>query len=440
MKGKRILVFGIFLGTVFGWTLGFLRLPYIEKNYSFLMGFISCLALVAIGGILLYAWNKNAILWRMIGKGQAEENPKKNYALLWLLISAFILLGGSLSSWLIFKQNEFFKIQTQRQNEKIAEQSTMMETTRKSNLIVLMNNLYDDIKDELKNQPERTLSDETIARIVALNFSFKPYRSIEGDSLSEKKLSPERGQLLLLLATLKMDTSSFNEIKRQTSFFRADLEGANLKGADLSGVDLREANLEDAILSEANLSQADLRHAYLVRSNLKKANLNKGNLESANMKWADLSGANLKEANLNVVDLTSARLTRADLRKATMTYSELSGAFLNEAKLGGSEIRGNNFANANLSGAVLNNAVMRVTNLSNAILNDANLEGADLTGSVVEEENWLEKLENWQIKGAQQIQEKYDIGLDESGVFYIYEAGFGKRGMYIPVDRIRSSS
>lgn len=419
MKEKRNLIAGLILGGVIGWTLGFLRLPYVEKNVSFWMGFVLCLALVFLGAVLMFVWNKNKTLLDLIDQ-RTDNNSgaaTRTYRLLWMTVATFILLGGGVSTWLIMKQNRFFEVQALQQQEKTAEQAAMMASTRKSNLLVLMNVLFDKIDEELKNNPQRTLSEETIARIIALNHSFQPYRYLEGDSLSERKLSPERGQLLLLLSTFDIDTSSFNKIKSQTSFYGADLENANLAGANLSGIDLREANLNDANLSGAHLDRADLGKASLLRCNLSQSDLNQTNLEAADLRWANLSDANLRGADLDIVEMTAATLTRADLRNAIITYAELSGVFLNEADLTGSNLNGTNLENANLSGALVKDVNLRVANLTEAILEKTSLEGADLHGVMVADDSWLEKLDQWQVTGAEAIRKGYYIQLDKSGIY-----------------------
>ena len=61
MKGKRYLLIGLVFGIMIGWALGFLRLPYIEKNFSFLLGFIAALVLVSLLLVLLNVWNQNLL-------------------------------------------------------------------------------------------------------------------------------------------------------------------------------------------------------------------------------------------------------------------------------------------------------------------------------------------------------------------------------------------
>ncbi len=416
---KRYLLIGMLLSGILGWTLGFLRLPHLEKNTSFLMGFLSCLAVILIGVLLLLAWNNNIRLLRwMEGRDAAKDrlSPRNTYTLIWLLFAIFIVLGGAVSSLLIYQQNRFYKDQIRQQNEKIDQQLALLEAARQSNLIVLNNQLLADINAELASKPDRSLSKETISRIAALNYSFKPHRYLEKGRLSEQKLSPERGQLLVILSGLNMDTSSFNQVKQQTSFNYADLRGADLSGVDLSGADLKWANFKDADLSKANLNQADLNEAYLWGTNLRKANLQKATLEKANLQWADLVEANLNRANMNGVKMRSAKMTRADLRGATITYADLSSTFLNEAVLTNADLSFTNLSSANLSIAVLKEAVMKTTNLSSTVLDKANMQGVNLRWGVIDVENWFEKLENWQVKGKDDIQKRYNVIPDEAGL------------------------
>ena len=48
MKAKRNLLIGGILGGLVGWILGALRLPYVDKSHSFLLGFITCLGVIEL--------------------------------------------------------------------------------------------------------------------------------------------------------------------------------------------------------------------------------------------------------------------------------------------------------------------------------------------------------------------------------------------------------
>ncbi|MEP7127924.1 MAG: pentapeptide repeat-containing protein [Chitinophagales bacterium] len=407
MKAIIKLLIGIILGFAIGWFLGFLRLPYIEMNHSFLLGFIACVVIVLLIFLLLIAWNNNSTLHRLIGKTPANDVPKtvtRTYRIIRILIASIIVAGGLLSSFLIYKQSNYFKTQMQNQDRKIQEQSALIESIRKGNMVFLMSNILNNVEEELKNS--RTLSDVVIARIAALSFSFKPYKYFQGDSLSAKELSPERGQLLMALLLMKMDSGSFAGIKQMASFASADLRGASLKHADLSGANLKNADLKDADLGDANLSNANLWSANLWGVNLNNANLSGADLKRSDLRWAALNGTNLKFADMNGAQLSSAQLVKADVLDAFVQYADLEGAILTEANL-----TGVNFLGAGMRKINLNNADLTRTDLRMTDLNEATLLGTELNKALVDS-NWMDKLNEWRLTGSKEIQENYNVVTD----------------------------
>ena len=426
MKGIKNLLVGFTLGILIGWALGFLRLPFIEKNFSFLIGFIACLALGLLALVLIYVWNKNALILKLLGKYSSTKNSvnaTKTYTMVWILVAFFIVLGGVANILIIFKQNKFFKTQTQIQNKKITEQSELIVSISKSNQVFLMSNILDKVDDELKNNPNGKMSDATIARIAALGYSFKPYRYLEGDSLSDNKLSPERGQLLLALSIMNIDSSSFDKIKLKTSFSGADLSKADLKEIDLTEADLKGADLTEADLKKVILKRADLTKAKLWAANLNKADLSETNMRRADLSWADMSGADLNNANFRGAILTSAIFKNTDLSGAYFRWADLNGVLLNEANLtdvdmAAAFLRKANLSKTNLSGVNLTSADLRETNLREtnlkgadlrfAQLTNADLTGAQLNGAIIEED-WFKKLDQWKVIGAIEIQTRYKI-------------------------------
>lgn len=411
MKATRNLLIGIILGAMIGWFLGFLRLPYIEKISSFQLGFIACVVLVLLVLALLFAMKKHSFLLRLIGGEPVQQDSQtatRTYRVIWILVAAFIIAGGLLSSILIQRQSRFIKSQLQKQNSKIQQQSELMSSLRKSNMVVLLNDILDKVDDELKNHPDGKLSDKTILSIVAaFNYSFTPYRYWEGDSLSEKKLSPEKGQLLLALCTKNIDSTSFDKIKLSAHFSGADLRKGDLRGVDLNDADLEDADLSDADLSGASLRGTDLRNANLWGAHMNKANFFRADLRRAVLSWAELNEAKMDSANLNGADLTNAQLRKADLRKATFRAAKLDGALLNEANL-----EGGNLVDASLKKANLTRANLTKADVNRANFNEAIMTETELSKILDVDKNWFEKLNEWQIIGAKEIQEHYKIVLD----------------------------
>ncbi|MFN0176998.1 MAG: pentapeptide repeat-containing protein [Saprospiraceae bacterium] len=404
MKKIKQLLIGFFFGMVIGWALGFLRLPYIEKNFSFLLGFIAALALVSF--VLLVVISRNRIfLSGHIGKNGVvgDSQSPVTYRYIRIVLLAVLVLGGLVAGLNIFRQIESLKLQIQNQDRKLVEMSALVETLKKNDLEPLLSTILEDIGEELERNPGRKLRDTSIARIAALSFAFKPYKYIEADSLSEKAYSPGRGQLLQALVLMKIDTGSFARIKRSTRFDGADLRGTNLKGADLSGINLQEANMKDAELSGANLSGADLGGANLWGANLNRANLSNTDLKRADLSWAQLNEANLKYANLNGANLTNAQLRKADLDHATFQWAKSGGALFNQANLASVNFTGANFTKVNLSQANLNDADLRKINLSEADL------GGVLLNKALVEEKWVEKLKEWRATGVKELMENYTV-------------------------------
>jgi uncharacterized protein YjbI with pentapeptide repeats len=414
MKSIWKFLLGTVLGAAMGWGVGYLRIPMVEMEDSFWVGFAVCLALVFLIIALLFIWNKNAVLLRLIGKtatpNDAATAPRA-YAAIWILVALFIVLGGSVSSWMVYRQNKMLEAQTQSQDQRIWQQSELIESIRKSSQVILMGNVLEDVEDDLEKNPSGMLSDATVARVAALSYSLKPYASFAGDTLSRARLSPERGQLLLALSLMDIDSASFAKIKKSAIFLGADLGDANLQGANLSGVNLREANLRGADLSGANLRGADLKGANLWGAKLNNAQLKGANLRAANLCWAELNGADLREANLNGVLLGSAILRKADLGGATFTWAKANSAMLNEVNLVNVDMQGTIFERANLSQVNFTESNLLQANLNEAILVDVEL------AEVRVDKDWAEKVEKWKITNAAEIVAGYEV-IDDTTAKY----------------------
>lgn len=404
MKGKRYLLIGLLFGIVIGWALGFLRFPYIEKNFSFLLGFMAALAFVSLALILLTAWNK-AFLPGLVGKKTITQNSKntRTHTFIWIILGGVLVLGGVTSGFAIFRQIESFRHQIQNQDKQLHEMAALLDFVKKQDMGPLMRSVLDDVDKEIKGNPGRMLRDTTIARIAALSFASRPYKYIEDDSLSEKAYSPERGQLLKALLLMQPDTGSFARIKQKTLFAGADLRGADLKGLDLSGINLMEANLKDVDLSGADLSGANLGEANFWGANLNRANLSHADLKRADMSWAQLNQATFTQANLDGANLTNAQLTNADLQDATFQWAQSGGALFNGANLRGVDLFGTDLTKANMRQANLDDANLRYVNLGEADLIEAQLNKA------VVDQNWPEKIKKWQPQGVKLLQEGYRV-------------------------------
>ena len=318
------------------------------------------------------------------------------------------LLVAVIPIWLLMQQNGLLRQQNDKfdlQNERLNLQNNLLEADRRSSLVFLMSNILDKVDEEIREQKQKmkvvtdstkySLSKPLVNRIIALSKAFKPYRMMEGDSLSDL-VSPERGQLFIALMENSLDSATQNTIVERGDFSRAvigevvipfsNLSGAYLSGADLSGAYLWGTYLWGAYLSGANLSGADLSEADLWGADLWGADLWGADLWGANLSGADLSEADLSEADLWGADLSEADLSEADLWGADLSEADLWGADLSEADLReadlwGADLRGADLRGAYLSGAYLRGAYLRGAYLSGADLWGADLRGADLRGA-----------------------------------------------------------
>ena len=296
----------------------------------------------------------------------------------------FVGFGGMLGTMLLYNQNKLLTQQNlllQRQNYRLDQQTYLQEADRRSSLIFLMGNLLDAIDQELKTDVGqagvRDLSPQIIGRVVALSKSLRPYRYLQGDSLVNREISPERGQLLVSLVNSQIDNSTLQRIFRIADFSFADLKDAALSGEYLSGINLNHADLSGATLDETDLSRADL-------------------------SGADLSDAVFARANLKEARFRQSILTNAYFESADLTQANFYGASMQSANLAGAKLRQTHFTHADLSGA----------NFFGANMIKTGLEQARLDSAVVETKEWLQTLSEAgqdSIKGLNYVLSNYKV-------------------------------
>lgn len=277
-----------------------------------------------------------------------------NNIIMRFFIGAFAAAFALLGTIALMNQNKKIETQTnllEVQTKRLDQQTYLQEAERRSSLVFLFSNIMDAINSELKEdigeKGKRDLSPQLMGRINALSTRLKPYRYLDGDNLTKKPLSPERGQLLVSLLGSELDIITYKKIYQRLNLNSADLKGAvlsdanlrsadlllaDLRSADLRSADLSGADLRGANLSEANLSGADLSEAILLVANLSEANLSGADLSGTDLRNADLIGVDLRSANLSDADLSGADLSGANLIGANLRIVDLSEARLNEVE------------------------------------------------------------------------------------------------------------
>ena len=302
-----------------------------------------------------------------------------------------------------------YTAQIQLQQSQIDRQTALLDSGRQVGMINRMNIVLANVSKELDQTRERKLSDETIEQIAALSYSFTSHLYLDYDGIPSNMRSPERGQLLLLLSSMHIDTGCLKHIMKKTSFAGAILRDANLEGINLYGVNLQGADLQDANLIGAHLDGANLSFANLWGADLHQANLAGANLKRADLSWSNLNGADLQWTNLQEADLVAAKARKTKFRGSFLQWADLGGASLNEADLENTDMFRCNLKKAQLENANLGGSILTYAILSEANLHGLNLADAVLSNLIISDQHWLKRLEDWQVNGAFEIQRKYKM-------------------------------
>lgn len=409
MKRRWFLVVGVPLGAIAGWGFASLGLSNIAYNYPFLVGVMVTLSLVAIALLLVYGLNRNTFVKRVFSRGSSDE-PAGTIPSLITAVGLLFAIGVLIAAFSVSRMNTNFGREIKKKDDLIAEQTAQIKNLQAQNLMSAMNELLEELEEEVQQTPERIVSDQMVARIAALSFSMKPYKSLEGDSVSEKVYSPERGQLLIALARMNIDSSSFENIKAQSDFSGADLRRSDFAGMDLKGLKAKRAIFDEAKLEGTNFSKADLEASSFWAAYMNHAVFDSANLKWCNLSWADMNFASMKHCDFFGSDFASAKLQEADLSYASLKRADLEGANMAKIKFVGAFLRNTGMRKANLTGADFTNSVM-----TESVYTGADLTGVNITNAVLNRDAWFEKMTDWNVGGIEEIKLKYDKVEDTSG-------------------------
>ncbi|MEM9918363.1 MAG: pentapeptide repeat-containing protein [Bacteroidota bacterium] len=378
---------GLFFIAVLSGILTYFCWSYIVRNSSFLLGFATCLLLISMGWGLQVFWSRKAKI----------TTARPLYA--GLLTAGLLVLGSMVCALLIVRQSAALEAQDAYQNQRLEQEAALIASADRGHFLLLMRNLLTKVDRELQEGTEGRLQEKTIARIAALSYSLKPYAYVVQGGVAAQKLSPERGQLLLALVNMEIDSSVFAQIKFRTTFAGADLRRADLRATDLSGVNLEGADLVEADLRNSNLEGANLKAANLWGANLRNAKLNRAEAKNAVLSWAEMHAADLRNIDLSGADLTSTKLRKANLNGSKLKFVQMDGAFLNNANLVGADLMWANLRRANLSDA----------NLRKASLKWTTFKETNLYGVTVGQADWMAQLKKWRVKGVSEVETQYQL-------------------------------
>jgi len=305
-----------------------------------------------------------------------------------LLIGIFVGIGGLATTVLLVKQNDLLETQ----NRKIDNQNALIESQRRSSLILLMGNILTDLSNEIDEQEKNSFDDQRnvnildsvgyrlsaplIGRIASISQGFIPYPILIDEELTEKKYSPERAQLLLALVGSNLSENTLMKIYLTTSFEHSYLDGAKLNNSFLRGIDLSNSLLDNAVLNGADLSRAKL-----VSVSMRRSKMTGTRLSGAKIIDADLSESNIFVADFSMDTLPELIRSSNYKSRTEMTLNRYFGDRFDVKKI--LEFRSKtqktiissvNFSNASISSSSINGCEVDQTNFSGAIFSNVNLE------------------------------------------------------------------
>lgn len=286
--------------------------PYLFSQISFwLLYILALIGLIAVVILILYTLFKKNFLFEktnnlIFGKGLIDsiktfldELPKVSnntianllghIAFRFIRIGIFASLIAILPILLLMQQNRLLGYQNElvkHQNKQIENQNQLIEGQRRSSLMLLFGNIVNMLDNDLKENKERNLSEQTISSIISLSKGLKPYHQLEDSVLSKKSLSPERGQLLLLLTSSQINQKSLDKI-----FLKADFTNSDLRRANLENAYLKNCNLENSELHLSNLSKVNFENAILRSACLRQSNVGSTNFSNAELSYAIFDNA-----------------------------------------------------------------------------------------------------------------------------------------------------
>jgi uncharacterized protein YjbI with pentapeptide repeats len=226
------------------------------------------------------------------------------------------------------------------QNRRIDQQTYLQEADRRASMAASIDEVLNKVDEELKDakNKKRELSPLLISRIIALSQSLKPYKYLEGDNLSEKLISIERGQLLKSLIVCELGINTLDKIFDTANFSYADLSNSNLKGAHLRHANLEYADFSNSQMTGVNLIGANLKNTKFYSVSSCCQTFPKGVMD-CEYSGIDFSFAKLDNSIIQNSDFSGSEFFNTEINNVKIINTEFNSCRFNSCEFIKSNLR-----------------------------------------------------------------------------------------------------
>lgn len=217
------------------------------------------------------------------------------------------------------------------QNDKIDQQTMVADSQKRGAFATEMFSILQEVAKA--DRSDGKISSELTTRVAVLTSSAAPYVYLDFQSDNKGKperirrpLSPERGQIMVALARMKVNLSLL--AKAGAHFERADLRGADLTDVDLTRVNLTSCDFSGATVQNGKFTGAVLAEAVLDRVDASNADFSK----------AVFLGSSTVGAKFTFADFSEAALFSVSFKDADLGHAKFVGASFNRLGFEGAKI------------------------------------------------------------------------------------------------------
>jgi len=252
---------------------------------------------------------------------------------------------------LVNEQNKLVKVQ----NSIIEQQSHLQEAERRSSYIFLMSNILDNLESDLKT--ESTISETTQSRLIALSSALKPYKYLDKDSLTDYKISIEKGYLFKTLINLNVPSSLINPILSKSDFRYTDLAGIRSTRNDT----IDEINLSNSYFNESLFTNSIFKKINCFDCKIYNSEIDNIEVHNFNCEDCDINDAvfkkinsnykqphqNIKSSELSWKEKENIRQPKFNFKNITIRNSKFKDINLKNFDFWFAEIKNTHFCNCN---------------------------------------------------------------------------------------------